>query len=183
MSRTPQQLKRLHQEYANMVNFSKKYHTDPTDENACYYIDQDEPNYENFIVYLRGPKDTPYVGGIFKLEINISIQYPFAPPNVKFLTQIYHPNIDTNGSICLDILKDQWVPSLFLNHVILSISGLLDVPNPDDPLNVDVANEYKENYKKFLMNATAFTKKNTANQSDVVRTYMTEDEIDKKCNK
>ncbi len=50
---------------------------------------------------LLGGEDTPYKGGVFKLEIKIPHRYPFEPPHVRFLTQIYHPNIDITGRICM----------------------------------------------------------------------------------
>ncbi|KAL3909314.1 MAG: hypothetical protein SGPRY_009471 [Prymnesium sp.] len=66
-----------------------------------------------------------------------------APPKVRFLTKIYHPNIDRLGRICLDILKDKWSPALQIRTVLLSIQALLSAPNPDDPLANDVADHWK----------------------------------------
>ena len=67
------------------------------------------------------------------------------PPQVRFLTKIYHPNIDRLGRICLDILKDKWSPALQIRTVLLSIQALLSAPNPDDPLANDVAEVWKTN--------------------------------------
>ena len=67
------------------------------------------------------------------------------PPQVRFLTKIYHPNIDRLGRICLDILKDKWSPALQIRTVLLSIQALLSAPNPDDPLANDVAEAWKTN--------------------------------------
>lgn len=61
---------------------------------------------------IMGPSDSPYAGGVFFLSINFPTDYPFKPPKVMFTTKIYHPNVNANGSICLDILKDQWSPAL-----------------------------------------------------------------------
>ena len=55
-------------------------------------------------VKMKGPEDTPFENGIFTLDIHFTTDHPFRPPVVKFLTKIYHPNINSNGSICLDIL-------------------------------------------------------------------------------
>ncbi|RXM34651.1 Ubiquitin-conjugating enzyme E2 D4 [Acipenser ruthenus] len=59
-----------------------------------------------------GPSDSPYQGGVFFLTIHFPTDYPFKPPKVAFTTKIYHPNINSNGSICLDILRSQWSPAL-----------------------------------------------------------------------
>lgn len=66
-------------------------------------------------------------------------------PKVRFLTKIYHPNIDKLGRICLDILKDQWTPALQIRTVLLSIQALLSSPNPKDPLANDVAQHWLNN--------------------------------------
>ena len=73
-----------------------------------------------------------------------------APPKVRFLTKIYHPNIDRLGRICLDILKDKWSPALQIRTVLLSIQALLSAPNPDDPLANDVAEHWKKNEPEAL---------------------------------
>ena len=71
-----------------------------------------EDNLRHFRVMLEGPRDSPYEGGRFKLELFLPEEYPMAPPKVRFLTKIYHPNVDKLGRICLDILKDKWSPAL-----------------------------------------------------------------------
>lgn len=64
---------------------------------------------------IMGPSDSPYAGGVFFLSITFPTDYPFKPPKVSFSTKIYHPNINSNGSICLDILRDQWSPALTIS--------------------------------------------------------------------
>lgn len=90
-------------------------------------------------VRMEGPPCSPYEGGIFSLELYIPDEYPMAAPKVRFLTRIYHPNIDRLGRICLDILKDRWSPALQVRTVLLSIQALLGAPNANDPLNSEVA--------------------------------------------
>lgn len=70
---------------------------------------------------ILGPIATPYEGGVFNLNISIPSNYPFKPPTVIFKTKIYHPNINSSGSICLDILKTQWSPALTIAKILLSI--------------------------------------------------------------
>ena len=106
---------------------------------------------------IMGPEDTPYNGGVFFLEIDFPSNYPFKPPKVYFKTRIYHPNINSSGGICLDILKDNWSPALTISKVLLSICSLLDEPNPDDPLVIEIAKLYKNNKAKFEANAREWT--------------------------
>ena len=102
---------------------------------------------------IMGPPDSAYQGGVFFLNINFPPDYPFKPPKVTFTTKIYHPNVNSNGSICLDILNAQWSPALTTSKVILSICSLLTDPNPDDPLVPEIARIYKSDIAKY--NATA----------------------------
>ena len=109
--------------------------------------------------HIVGPEESPYQGGLFALNIVFPMDYPFKPPKVTFITRIYHPNINSNGAICLDILKDQWSPALTIGKVLLSISSLLCDPNPDDPLVPEIANLFKNNKAKFEENAKMWTQK------------------------
>ncbi|MBW0516597.1 hypothetical protein O181_056312 [Austropuccinia psidii MF-1] len=102
-----------------------------------------DDNLRYFDVKLQGPEGSAFQGGVFKLELFLPEDYPMSPPKVRFLTKIYHPNIDKLGRICLDILKDRWSPALQIRTVLLSIQALLSSPNPDDPLANDVAQHYK----------------------------------------
>merc|ERR1719512_365624 len=102
-------------------------------------------NYRYFQIVVAGPSDTPYEGGIFKLEMFLTKEYPMKPPKCRFLTKIYHPNVDKLGRICLDILKDKWSPALQIRTVLLSIQALMSAPNPDDPLDTSVADHFKSN--------------------------------------
>nr|XP_009673642.1 PREDICTED: ubiquitin-conjugating enzyme E2 D1 isoform X2 [Struthio camelus australis] len=94
--------------------------------------------------------DSAYQGGVFFLTVHFPTDYPFKPPKIAFTTKIYHPNINSNGSICLDILRSQWSPALTVSKVLLSICSLLCDPNPDDPLVPDIAQIYKSDKEKFL---------------------------------
>jgi len=115
-------------------------------------------NLRYFNVIIQGPSHSAYEGGCFKLELFLPEDYPMAPPKVRFLTRIYHPNIDRLGRICLDILKDKWSPALQIRTVLLSIQALLSAPNPDDPLANDVADAWKSNEKDAINTAKQWTK-------------------------
>jgi ubiquitin-conjugating enzyme E2 D len=108
---------------------------------------------------IMGPKDSPYEGGVFFLNITFPADYPFKPPKMQFTTRIYHCNINRNGSICLDILKDQWSPALTIAKLLLSISSLLTDPNPNDPLEPEIAQLLKSDPKKHEQFAREWTHK------------------------
>ncbi|KAI5963986.1 SPT7 [Candida margitis] len=110
---------------------------------------------------IMGPPDSPYAGGVFFLSIHFPTDYPFKPPKIAFTTKIYHPNINSNGNICLDILKDQWSPALTISKVLLSICSLLTDANPDDPLVPEIAHIYKQDRKKYEATAKEWTKKSS----------------------
>ncbi|KAG4304637.1 hypothetical protein PORY_002030 [Pneumocystis oryctolagi] len=103
--------------------------------------------------------DSPYSGGVFFLAIHFPTDYPFKPPKVNFTTRIYHPNINSNGSICLDILRDQWSPALTISKVLLSICSMLTDPNPDDPLVPEIAHVYKSDRTRYEATAKEWTRK------------------------
>lgn len=106
---------------------------------------------------ILGPIGTPYEGGVFNLTISIPSNYPFKPPTVIFKTKIYHPNINSSGSICLDILKTQWSPALTISKILLSICSLLADPNPNDPLVPEIANVFKTNIEVYNQTAKEWT--------------------------
>lgn len=150
-----------------------------------------DDNLRYFDVTIDGPSQSPYegtwgacdklqlfadkhIGGVFKLELFLPDDYPMTPPKVRFLTKIYHPNIDRLGRICLDVLKSEfvvlpclswtllthlgnWSPALQIRTILLSIQALLGAPNPDDPLANDVAQAWKENQAQAIQTAQEWT--------------------------
>mmetsp|Transcript_32051 Transcript_32051/g.43894 ORF Transcript_32051/g.43894 Transcript_32051/m.43894 type:complete len:156 (-) Transcript_32051:82-549(-) len=119
---------------------------------------------------ITGPEDTPYAGGIFNLTLRFPTDYPFRPPHVKFTTPIYHPNINKNGDICLDILKhgttgNTWSPALNVAKVLLSILALLNEPNPNSALELDIAHELQSKPTQFRRKAQEHTLKHAKPKS------------------
>lgn len=112
-------------------------------------LNVNENNLKEWHCIIEGPEGTPYYGYELRVKINLKDNYPLEPPKVLFEHSIYHPNVSLGGHICLDILKSQWAPTLTLGKVMLSISSLLNDPNPYSPLNGDAADNWKNNRKKY----------------------------------
>ncbi|ORY31365.1 ubiquitin-conjugating enzyme/RWD-like protein [Naematelia encephala] len=119
-----------------------------------------ENNMQHWTVTITGPSGTPYKGGKFIMTVEFTLEFPFKPPAIKFKTKMYHPNIDSDGNLCLGILKtDQWKPSTKMNTVILSIYDLIQTPNPDDPLVTSIADLYRTDRAAFDKKAAEYTAK------------------------
>ena len=143
-------MKRLTKEYENICSdSSSNISAQPSGDNNLF----------EWGAVIIGPKDTPYADGIFKLEVKFPNEYPFRPPKIRFITKIYHPNINVKGEICLDILRDQWTSALTIRTVLLSICSLLGSPNPDDPLMPEIANLYKKDKLRYDIVAKEWTGK------------------------
>ena len=107
----------------------KEFCEDPPPHCSAGIKDEDDFHWEAVITGLQG---TPYEAGVFFLDIRFPKDYPFRPPKVRFLTPIYHCNVRSDGSICLDILSDQWSPALSIGSILLSICSLLIDPEEEE---------------------------------------------------
>ena len=132
-------------------------------------------NLYEWVSTILGPPSSPYDGGVFFLDIHFSPEYPFKPPKVTFRTRIYHCNVNSQGVICLDILKDNWSPALTISKVghhclsvtvtnlssqlLLSVCSLLTDCNPADPLVGSIATQYMQNREEHDRVAKLWTKR------------------------
>ena len=97
-------------------------------------------DFTHFKGHFVGPPDTPYEGGQYEVDIRIGTEYPFKPPEMRFITKIWHPNVSSQtGAICLDTLSTQWSPILTLKSALISLQSLLSSPEPKDPQDAEVA--------------------------------------------
>uniref|UniRef100_A0A452XB41 UBC core domain-containing protein n=2 Tax=Aegilops tauschii subsp. strangulata TaxID=200361 RepID=A0A452XB41_AEGTS len=154
------------QEDDKIIDLVRKY--GPTKWSHCKDLQKDPPTSaqegpvgEDMFQWqatIMGPLDSPFTGGLFLVNIHFPLDYPFKPPKVSFRTKVFHfhfhPNINSNGNICLDILKEQWSPTLTISKVLLSIYLLLTDPNPNDPLVPEIAHMYKTDWAKYELTAS-----------------------------
>ena len=122
---------------------------------------------------IIGPTDTPFEDGTFRLVMHFEEQYPNKPPGVKFISQMFHPNVYGTGELCLDILQNRWSPTYDVAAILTSIQrsvplvdhcniqelgisqtnaimrSLLNDPNTSSPANVEASNLYKDNRREY----------------------------------
>ena len=117
----------------------------PEGVNAC-------PRAENIMAWkavIFGPQGTIWDGGVFRLSMEFSEEYPNKAPKVMFLTKIFHPNVYDTGDICLDILQNQWSPIYDVSAILTSIQSLLSDPNPDSPANSEAAKLFSDDRRAY----------------------------------
>ena len=111
------------------------------------------PQSNNIFIWeavIFGPEETIWEGACFKLLLEFNEEYPNKPPTVKFVTQMFHPNVYNDGRLCLDILTNQWSPMYDVRGVLVSIQSLLSDPNPNSPANVEAARLYTEERDNYI---------------------------------
>ena len=97
------------------------------------------------------PTEVPYNHGAFRIQVTFPEQYPFKPPTVLFKTQIYHPNVDEKGNVCLTVINpDNWKPATKASNVLADLVQLVNHPEVDHPLRVELAEEYTKVRFKIL---------------------------------
>ncbi|KAJ3026599.1 NEDD8-conjugating protein ubc12 [Rhizophlyctis rosea] len=105
----------------------------------------------NFNLTIR-PDEGFYKGGIYRFTFKINTNYPHEPPKVLCTQKIYHPNIDMDGNVCLNILREDWKPVLNINSIVVGLQYLFLEPNADDPLNKEAAEVLRSNRRQFEQN-------------------------------
>ncbi|CAN9177955.1 unnamed protein product [Alternaria alternata] len=129
-------------------------------------------SWQEFYVRFKGPVETPFEGGLWKIHVELPDQYPYKSPSIGFVNRIFHPNIDElSGSVCLDVINQTWSPMYdMINIFEVFLPQLLRYPNPTDPLNGEAAallmrepKSYDAKVKEYVQK---YANKDTAEDSD-----------------
>jgi ubiquitin-conjugating enzyme E2 G1 len=110
-------------------------------------------------VMIIGPPDTFFEGGFFKAHLIFPKEYPQRPPKMKFVSEMWHPNVDKDGNVCISILhepgedkwgyekaEERWLPVHTVETILVSVISMLSDPNDESPANVDAAKDWREDY-------------------------------------
>jgi len=127
-----------------------------------FTVEADEANFFEWKVWIEGPQDTCYAGGVFQLSLKFPKDYPMSPPELKFVSDFWHPNVFANGKVCMSILhppgedamsgelpEERWLPTQSVTTIILSLMSLLNDPNCASPANVDSSVEWRNHREAF----------------------------------
>lgn len=126
----------------------------------CVITFEKEDDIRNWIVQIDGPQGSYYEKGKFKLSFIFPDNYPFKPPEVKFITKIYHPNIKLDtGEICLEVFTSSWSPTQKIYEVIEKIASILSSPSGSAPLEPEIAAEFEKTPKEFEKKVKEYIKK------------------------
>ncbi|XP_077284508.1 ubiquitin-conjugating enzyme E2 S isoform X2 [Arctopsyche grandis] len=107
--------------------------------------------------YIDGPAGTPYAGGVFKVKLALGKDFPASPPKAFFITKIFHPNVSSNGEICVNTLKKDWKSDLGIKHILLTVKCLLIVPNAESALNEEAGKLLLDHYDDYSQRARMMT--------------------------
>ncbi|XP_037938009.1 probable ubiquitin-conjugating enzyme E2 7 [Teleopsis dalmanni] len=123
---------------------------------------KDDSDIYNWEIVIMGPPDTIFEGGVFNAVLSFPIEYPLRPPTMKFLSNMWHPNIYADGTVCISILQDSrdfawgnyragecWLPVHTVQTILLSVVSLLSDPNVTSPANLQAAREFTQNYSEY----------------------------------
>ncbi|ORC87914.1 ubiquitin-conjugating enzyme e2 [Trypanosoma theileri] len=118
--------------------------------NTCFSASPINGDLFHWRAVVIGPDHTSWEGGIFKLRLDFTNEYPCSPPVVRFVTKnVFHPNVYVDGSICLDTLKTHWSPTLDVESLLMMIISLLSDPNPLSAANGEAAQLYTNSREKY----------------------------------
>jgi ubiquitin-conjugating enzyme E2 H len=129
---------------------------------AGYDVELENGSSVNFHVTFKGPVDTIYEGGFYRIHVELPEQYPFSSPSIGFEPHtMWHPNVDErSGSVCLDVINQTWTPMYSMVNIFdVFLPQLLTYPNPGDPLNSDAAGLYMKDTQKYEEKVRLFVEK------------------------
>lgn len=120
-------------------------------------VNVNEEDVSEISATLEGPQGTPYAGGVFKMKLCLTRQFPSTPPKGFFMTKIFHPNVSSSGEICVNVLKKDWNSKMGIRNVLLTIKCLLIHPNPESALNEEAGRLLLEQYEDYASRAKLMT--------------------------
>ncbi|XP_064844619.1 uncharacterized protein LOC135555798 isoform X2 [Oncorhynchus masou masou] len=155
----------------------KSLHCDP--HPFCTVLPS-ESDFTFWKILMQGPPDTPYEDGVFELYCQLGADYPVKPPHVRFVTPVYHCNINSVGRICHNIFDRSYNAHITMREILDAVYGLLIVPEPDDPLDSILAEEYLTSREKYEEEAKKNTEEVAGQSMDDMEKKLVGEELTEK---
>ncbi|KAK9701258.1 ubiquitin conjugating enzyme Ubc7/UbcP3 [Basidiobolus ranarum] len=121
-----------------------------------------EDNFFEWEALIAGPEETPYEGGIFSAILTFPKDYPLSPPTMKFTCDMFHPNVYSNGVVCISILhapgddpnmyessSERWSPVQSVEKILLSVVSMLAEPNDESGANIEACKIWRADRNEF----------------------------------
>ncbi|OIR57141.1 MAG: ubiquitin conjugating enzyme E2 [Amphiamblys sp. WSBS2006] len=166
--RINKEIKNIRKEQASLVSVTMFGEDKKT--SSISIVQAEENKMSRWKATIQGPEGTPFEGGSFELDVTLPEDYPYSPLKIKFLSEMFHPNIYEDGSICLDVLGEEWNPLLTVFTILLYIQALLSNPNMEDPAANAEADKLfhtdKEEYARRVRAAFGRTNQDSAADSE-----------------
>eukprot|EP01100_Stratorugosa_tubuloviscum_P004929 TRINITY_DN2246_c1_g1_i1.p1 TRINITY_DN2246_c1_g1~~TRINITY_DN2246_c1_g1_i1.p1 ORF type:complete len:367 (-),score=116.27 TRINITY_DN2246_c1_g1_i1:144-1244(-) len=174
-----------------LQNSLNKLYKEPVEGFYCELV-KDENLFE-WKIYLEGPKDTPYEGGIFQLIMSFTHDFPMSPPKLRFISDFWHPNVYPDGKVCISILHppgddpmsgelaaERWLPTQSVSSIMLSVISMLGDPNISSPANVDASVEWRDKRSNYISRCKRLCEKaNKEAPSDISIPHPDSDPVQK----
>jgi len=140
-------MRRIIKEYKAISDPKHKNYAKFKDIRACSHIIVSDKNVMEWKVFIKGPEGSAYEGHCVEFQINALPEYPFKAPELKFVTQMFHPNVNKDGTVCAEAFHldpSSWGPTLNMGHVIRQVQEALRAPSVDSPVNADAGEVFKK---------------------------------------
>lgn len=144
-----------------LQNQLRELQQDPVEGFCCEL--PDDSNFFEWKIYIEGPRDTVFAGGVFQLSMKFPEDYPMMPPDLRFVSEFWHPNVyPKDGKVCISILhppgddpmsgelaSERWRPAQTVTTILLSVISMLNAPNFSSPANVDASVEWRKDFASY----------------------------------
>ncbi|XP_042354028.1 uncharacterized protein LOC121951668 [Plectropomus leopardus] len=149
----------------------KSLHCNP---HPFFRVFPSESDFTFWRILMEGPPDTPYKKGVFELYCQFGPDYPTKPPVVRFVTQVYHCNVNSVGRICHNIFDRNYNAHITMREILEAVFGLLIIPEPDDPLDSILAEEFLTSRETYEQEAEKHTVETAGKSMDDMEKKLVE---------
>ena len=143
------------EEKALDAQFNKLKNSKIVPIHCCKYVNSKKNNWE--VIFL-GTEGTPYESGYFKVQLLFKEVFPKHGPEAKFITKMFHPNIASDGHVCMELLNS-WKEKTTMENIFYGIIDLLDNPVPEGGYDNEAKKELQKDYDKYMETVEEYTEK------------------------